>query len=263
MHTPDNHFHFVLYVPSLADMPADEAIAQRHNNQDSGRKNKVRDDDEEECDKVRHNMRNISHFMRDFQQRFTRRFNAAHDRRGGLWADRFKNSILQEGNALWDAVSYVELNPVRAGLVDDPTDYRFGTLGVFQQEKSHPFKQYFARHLRRWKGSIADGLSDKEMIRLFKKHLEEIIQEETKGEIIRRDQERADNNRPQRESEALRFLTRTREWSHGLIIGTRAFIIETASRIFGTERAESKQLSRKVSFKDTVVHCFKRLRQDS
>ena len=44
-------------------------------------------------------------------------FNARHSKSGHLWQGRFKGSILDDRH-LWNAVRYVERNPVRAGIID-------------------------------------------------------------------------------------------------------------------------------------------------
>jgi REP element-mobilizing transposase RayT len=71
-------------------------------------------------------MGDVSQFMKLLKQRFSIWFNRTHDRFGTLWAERFK-SVLVEGKrgALATMAAYIDLNPVRAGLVDDPKDYRF------------------------------------------------------------------------------------------------------------------------------------------
>ena len=53
-------------------------------------------------------------------------YNRNHQRYGTLWAERFK-SVLVEGKSgvMRTMAAYIDLNPVRAGLVDDPKDYRF------------------------------------------------------------------------------------------------------------------------------------------
>jgi hypothetical protein len=75
-------------------------------------------------------MGDVSVFMRELKQGFTRWFNKRHDRFGTLWAERFK-SILVEGepNAVSTVAAYIDLNAVRAGLVLDPKDYRFCGYG--------------------------------------------------------------------------------------------------------------------------------------
>jgi REP element-mobilizing transposase RayT len=71
-------------------------------------------------------MGDISEFMKTLKQRFTVWFNKSHRRFGTLWADRFKSVLVEgAGNPLQTMAAYIDLNPVRAGLVNDPKDYRF------------------------------------------------------------------------------------------------------------------------------------------
>ncbi|HRI14382.1 MAG TPA: chemotaxis protein CheW [Verrucomicrobiota bacterium] len=71
-------------------------------------------------------MWDVSAFMKLLKQRFTQWFNRQKGRKGALWEERFK-SVLVEGadEALATMAGYIDLNPVRAGLVDDPKDYRW------------------------------------------------------------------------------------------------------------------------------------------
>ncbi len=63
-------------------------------------------------------------FMKELKQRFTRWFNRQHSRKGTLWEERYR-SVLVEGSAstLATVAAYVDLNPVRAGIVENPEDY--------------------------------------------------------------------------------------------------------------------------------------------
>jgi REP element-mobilizing transposase RayT len=65
----------------------------------------------------------LSELMRNLQAAFARWYNRAHTRRGRFWAERFKSTLLEDGQAVVDCLLYVELNPVRAGLVVRPEDY--------------------------------------------------------------------------------------------------------------------------------------------
>lgn len=71
-------------------------------------------------------MGDLSFFMKLVKQRFSQWFNRVHQRRGTLWEERFK-SVLVEGasEALWAMAAYIDLNPVRAGMVPDSKDYRW------------------------------------------------------------------------------------------------------------------------------------------
>jgi REP element-mobilizing transposase RayT len=71
-------------------------------------------------------MGDISQFMKLLKQRFSIWFNKSHRRFGTLWAERFKSILVEpKPDALETMAAYVDLNCVRAGLADDPKDYRF------------------------------------------------------------------------------------------------------------------------------------------
>lgn len=71
-------------------------------------------------------MGDISEFMKAVKQRFSVWYNRSHQRYGTLWAERFKSVLVEgKGNPLQTMAAYIDLNPVRAGLVEDPKDYRF------------------------------------------------------------------------------------------------------------------------------------------
>ncbi|MEO0413606.1 MAG: transposase, partial [Verrucomicrobiota bacterium] len=73
---------------------------------------------------------NLSQFMKELKQRITIFINKKEGRTGTLWEGRFK-SVLVEGNegALLTMAAYIDLNPVRAGIVGSPEEYRWSGLG--------------------------------------------------------------------------------------------------------------------------------------
>jgi len=70
-------------------------------------------------------MGSLKHFMKELKERFSRWFNKRHGRRGTLWEERYRSILVEDGEALRTMAAYIDLNPVRAGLVDDPKDYRW------------------------------------------------------------------------------------------------------------------------------------------
>jgi putative transposase len=74
-------------------------------------------------------MHDLSEFMRTLMQRMTRWFNREHRRTGTLWEERFKSVIVESGDASRMMAAYIDLNPVRAGMVADPAEYRWSSYG--------------------------------------------------------------------------------------------------------------------------------------
>ena len=74
-------------------------------------------------------MHDLGQFMKGLLQRFTQWFNARHKRTGTLWEQRFKSVIVESGTAARTMAAYIDLNPVRAGMVRDPANYRWSSYG--------------------------------------------------------------------------------------------------------------------------------------
>jgi REP element-mobilizing transposase RayT len=74
-------------------------------------------------------MHDLGQFMKTLLGRFTRWFNTTHERTGTLWEGRFKSVLVEEGVAARAMAAYIDLNPVRAGMVEDPSDYRWSGYG--------------------------------------------------------------------------------------------------------------------------------------
>ncbi len=67
-------------------------------------------------------------FMREIKVGFARYYNKRHHRRGYFWGDRFKSVIVDKGETLVNCLAYIDLTPLRAGLVDRPEEYRWNSL---------------------------------------------------------------------------------------------------------------------------------------
>lgn len=64
-----------------------------------------------------------SRVMQDVGRDFVRSFNRIHRRTGTLWEGRFKSSLVDTRRYCLVCYRYIELNPVRAGMVRHPADY--------------------------------------------------------------------------------------------------------------------------------------------
>ncbi len=75
-------------------------------------------------------MWDVSLFMKLLKQRFTQWYNRRNARTGTLWETRFDSVLVESsGPALQAMAAYIDLNPVRAGRVGDPKDYRWSGYG--------------------------------------------------------------------------------------------------------------------------------------
>ncbi len=71
-------------------------------------------------------MGDLSVFVKELKERFSKWYNRKHQRRGTLWEERFKSVLVENSdNAISTMAAYIDLNSVRAGIVEDPREYRF------------------------------------------------------------------------------------------------------------------------------------------
>ena len=80
---------------------------------------------QEVLDKYKRRFCDLSLYVKEVKERFTRWYNRKHQRVGTLWSGRFKSVLVENGEALRTMAAYIDLNPVRAGIVEDPKDYRW------------------------------------------------------------------------------------------------------------------------------------------
>jgi REP element-mobilizing transposase RayT len=78
---------------------------------------------------LREKLSSLSEFVREIKVGFARFYNKRHNRRGYFWGDRFKSVIVEKGETLINCLAYIDLNPLRAGLVKRPEEYRWNSLG--------------------------------------------------------------------------------------------------------------------------------------
>ena len=85
---------------------------------------------EREQEQLRRRMGDVSPFMKLLKQRYSISYNQRHTRTGTLWEGRYASILVEgESRALSTVAAYIDLNPVRAGIVKDPADYRWSGYG--------------------------------------------------------------------------------------------------------------------------------------
>ena len=145
-----NHFHLLLEVPRMPDgglsdmellnrlgaLYGESVVVAVAGELTEARRHAVGEGDALTAARVAaiharftYRMHDLSEFMKGLLIRFTRWFNHQHDRTGTLWEERFKSVIVESGLAARTVAAYIDLNPVRAGMVQDPADYRWSSYG--------------------------------------------------------------------------------------------------------------------------------------
>lgn len=69
----------------------------------------------------------LSRAMQSLGRRYVRWFNDKYRRTGTLWEGRFRSTVIDADRYLLACSRYIELNPVRAGIVDSPELYRWSS----------------------------------------------------------------------------------------------------------------------------------------
>lgn len=67
-------------------------------------------------------------FMQYLGRRYVPFFNRKYGQSGSIWEGRYKASVVQEERYFFSVMRYIELNPVRANMVDSPSHYRWSSF---------------------------------------------------------------------------------------------------------------------------------------
>ena len=141
-----NHFHILLEIPPKCDQElGDEALTARLGLLYSNEHVAMVSENLSLLSKATHvegrkayqelresytkRMWDLGLFMKTLKQRFSSWYNHKHSRRGTLWESRFKSVLVENGYAARTMAAYIDLNPVRAGMVGDAKDYRWSGYG--------------------------------------------------------------------------------------------------------------------------------------
>lgn len=88
----------------------------------------------------------VGAMLQDIGRRYVRVINTIHARTGTLWEGRFRSSLVDSETYLLACHRYIELNPVRAGIVDHPLAYSWSShahyAGGREDRLITPYPQY-------------------------------------------------------------------------------------------------------------------------
>jgi REP element-mobilizing transposase RayT len=235
-----NHFHILVEVPQRpVELPSDEVLfGLLERGYSKGFAQTIRQRlemlPEDERQALRESffarMWDVSAFMKLLKQRFTQWFNRQQGRKGTLWEERFKSVLVDgAGEALATMAAYIDLNPVRAGLVNDPKDFRWCGYAeaVAGKRVARQGLQTVITAAQRAEGTLSEAL-DSYRVRLFGQGAQEGVNQPGEAPTVRRgiDPERVKAVVAEKGkltvAEYLRC--RVRYFADGAVLGTRAYV---------------------------------------
>jgi putative transposase len=80
----------------------------------------------------------VSRLMQDTGREYVQHVNRTHRRSGTLWEGRFKSSLVESETYCLTCYRYIELNPVRAAMVDTPDAYRWSSYSANALNRKNP-----------------------------------------------------------------------------------------------------------------------------
>jgi len=267
-----NHFHLLLEVPPMPEEGLSEAEFRRRLGalykpertreivreieafREAGDAEKAA----ELAGQYTYRMHDLSEFMKTLLQRFSTWFNTTHQRTGRLWEQRFKSLLVEGGTASRAVAAYIDLNPVRAGICEDPADYRWSSYAeaVAGGKKARAgLSRALRGHARLDQPGAADtavgaaedwnkgGLAREYRAILLGRGTEVVVD----GEVKRRGMSGAESERQREELEGMKrdlsisrmIRHRVRYFSDGAVIGCRSYVDEVfreCRQYFGPKR---------------------------
>jgi putative transposase len=211
-------------------------------------------------------MHDLSQFMQGFLQRYTLWHNRRTKRKGHLWEDRFKSVIVEDGFAAQTMAAYIDLNPVRAGIVKTPEAYRWSSygeaIGGGTQGNGKKARAGLVRAMRAHKGVSTDAAHwAKDVALEYRKILlagagERVEERMDRSGAMKKLVKRKGLSKEQLDAEKWRLMAaeekrmaelpfgrmlrcRVRYFTDGAVIGSREFVnaaFESARERFGPKR---------------------------
>ncbi len=217
-----NHFHLVIRMYPESD-PTDDEIKERLQKYYGDELNitgvLVSD--------YRKRLTNLGAYVKDIKQGFTRYFNKKYGRRGFFWGDRFKSMIVQDGHSLVNLLAYVDLNPIRAGIVKKPEDYRWCSLGYHAQTGNKDGLLSIDFGMKEW-----NEFNPKEIVRKYRQFVYETgAVDAGKGKVMDKKIVEKARKKGYKISRTERFRYRCRYFTDSGVIGSKDFVQEVFDKV--------------------------------
>ena len=122
----------------------------------------------------------VSRMMQSLGRMYVRYYNNIYQRTGTLWEGRYKSCLVQSERYLLEVYRYIELNPVRANMVDEPSDYSWSSYAInalgTESDLQMPHPEYLA--LGKTKAERLTNYRE-----LFRAHVEKELLEEIRVSV--------------------------------------------------------------------------------
>lgn len=231
-----NHFHLLVNIPRRPERISDEEVWRRmkyiyNPTKLSEIEERMRQQKElgnlgyESMiyDSMRARMYDLSQFVKDFKLRFSKWYNWENRRVGTLWEERFR-SVLVEGSegAMMRIASYIELNPVRAGIASTPENYFWNSIS--EAIRGEPAAQRGMIHLA---SGIGHRLEWEKAFETYRKRLEkrygQVSSRQNSGQVLTEKDVDCENRS---KLSGMARSSRVGTLTDGVVIGSREFIEE-------------------------------------
>ena len=200
---------------------------------------------------LREKLSSLSEFMREIKCGFARFYNRRHNRRGYFWGDRFKSVIVENGETLINCLAYIDLNPLRAGLVNRPEKYRWNSLGYHIQTNNKD--NFLSTDFGLKKFNVK---SKKERIRRYRRYVYEAgsLNQPEKGKVkvIKEKILEKERKKVFELSRSDRFNYRTRYFTDSGIIGSKEFVSGNYRRFKDLFMSKNEKIPRPVAALDGI-----------
>ena len=122
-----NHFHLIVYFEKPRRLSRQELMESARKLYGGRAEAETARWTDAQWEAFNERLFDVSKLMGNLGGQYARWYNRQYRRRGHFWGDRFKNPELLGIEAVQDAILYVELNAVRAGLVRRPEQWKWGS----------------------------------------------------------------------------------------------------------------------------------------
>ncbi len=195
---------------------------------------------------LREKLSNLSEFVREIKVGFARYYNRRYNRRGYFWGERFKSVIVEKGETLINCLAYIDLNPLRAGLVDRPEEYRWNSLGYHIQSGNKD--NFLSLDFGLQEFGILDA---KERLRGYRRYVYEAgavdRSEIGQRKVIKEAVVKKERKKEFKISRVDRFRYRTRYFTDSGIIGTKEFVSANYQRFKDIFMSKKEKIPKAVS----------------